>query len=174
MAFLLGYFDGDGKQGTTQISSGSRNFLLEIKQLFNIKNKIQFQKSEFYDPLKNRIVKGTTYKLSLGPDLFNEMLKNYRFSLARKRIQKEDISTRNKRLRLQYIKNKKFKCNKNHLKDLVWKLPISDIAELYNVHRNTISFYIKKWRIIKPPTNYWKQKLNINKQMLNRSKFGLN
>lgn len=174
LAFLLGYFDGDGKQGTTQISSGSRNFLLEIKQLFNIKNKIQFQKSEFYDLLKNRIVKGTTYKLSLGPDLFNEMLKNYKFSLARKRIQKEDISTRNKRLRLQQIKNRKFKCNKNHLKDLVWKLPICDIAELYNVHRNTIFFYIKKWRIGKPPTNYWKQKSNINKKMLNRSKFGLN
>ncbi|GAG79364.1 unnamed protein product, partial [marine sediment metagenome] len=40
LAFLLGYFDGDGTQGTSKITSGSKTFLNQIKYYFEIKNKI--------------------------------------------------------------------------------------------------------------------------------------
>ncbi|MFX1501287.1 MAG: hypothetical protein ACFFDH_10035 [Promethearchaeota archaeon] len=107
LAFLLGYFDGDGKQGTTKISSGSRIFLNQIKEYFKIRNKVLFQKTEFYDSLKNRIVRGSTYTLSLGPDLFNDMLANYQNSLTRKRIPKYNLRQRiEKANQARLLKNK--------------------------------------------------------------------
>lgn len=36
LAFLLGYFDGDGKQGTTRISSSSRLYIEDIKSIFKL------------------------------------------------------------------------------------------------------------------------------------------
>jgi hypothetical protein len=94
LAFLLGYYDGDGKMGTTQIASGSKNFLEQIKSYFKLKNKIRLQISNYFDPIKNRFVKGSTYILYLGPDLFNEMLANYQNSLKRKRIPKYNLRQR--------------------------------------------------------------------------------
>lgn len=88
LAFLLGYFDGDGKQNTTKISSGSKCFLKDIKKKFEIKSPIQSQESEFYDTVKDRIVHGKAYIISLGPELFNMMLSNYYASLKRKRIRR--------------------------------------------------------------------------------------
>lgn len=43
LAFLLGYYDGDGFNGTSGIASGSIVFLQQIKEMFNIKNKIHFE-----------------------------------------------------------------------------------------------------------------------------------
>ena len=94
LAFLLGYFDGDGKMGTTQIASGSKIFLEQIKSKFEIKGKIRKQISCFYDSIKDRIVEGSTYIISLGPSLFNEMLINYSDSLKRKRIPKYTLNQR--------------------------------------------------------------------------------
>ncbi len=72
LAFLLGYFDGDGTTGTSRITSGSIKFLLQISKKFNIKNKIYSYKGN--------------YKLYLGAKLFNEMLDNYQNSFSKKRI----------------------------------------------------------------------------------------
>ncbi len=36
LAFLLAIWDGEGKQGETRITSSSRVFLEEIKNLFNV------------------------------------------------------------------------------------------------------------------------------------------
>ena len=94
LAFLLGYFDGDGKMGTTKIASGSKIFLKQIKAKFEIKGKIQKQISCFYDSIKDRIVEGSTYIISLGSNLFNKMLINYSDSLKRKRIPKYTLNQR--------------------------------------------------------------------------------
>ena len=72
LAFLLGYFDGDGTTGTSRITSGSKIFLLQISKKFNIENKIYSYKGN--------------YKLYLGAKLFNEMLDNYQKSFSKKRI----------------------------------------------------------------------------------------
>lgn len=78
LAFLLGYFDGDGKKGTSMIKTGSRKFLEQIKEKFNIPNNIYL--NEPNKPNKKTVC------LSLGAKLFNEMLDNYEDSLSRKRI----------------------------------------------------------------------------------------
>lgn len=72
MAFLLGYFDGDGTLGTSRITSGSKKFLLQIYKKFDIKNKIYSYRGN--------------HKLYLGAELFNEMLDNFQESFFKKRI----------------------------------------------------------------------------------------
>ncbi len=72
LAFLLGYFDGDGTTGTNTITSASRAFLKQIKLKFHI-------------PHKLRKTEGKAWRLSLGAELFNELMDNYKYSLPRKR-----------------------------------------------------------------------------------------
>jgi len=76
LAFLLGYYDGDGKVGTTIITSGSIRFIQQVKQHFNIPYKIWRTDSEWG---------GVGYNIYLGMDLMREMLANYYDSLPRKR-----------------------------------------------------------------------------------------
>jgi hypothetical protein len=84
MAFVLGYFDGDGTAGTTEITTCSKNFLIQIIKKFNIKNKIKQNKK--------------IYKLNLGSELFKKLLKNYEYSLERKRsLKKYDKKYYNKK-----------------------------------------------------------------------------
>lgn len=76
LAFLLGYYDGDGKVGTTVITSGSIRFIRQVKEHFNIPYKIWRTDSEW---------EGVGYNIYLGMDLMREMLVNYKYSLPRKR-----------------------------------------------------------------------------------------
>lgn len=87
LAFLLGYFDGDGTIKTSKITSGSQRFLEEVKEIFKIRNKIHTRKGAF--------------DLYLGADLFNEMLDNFRKSLNRKRIRLESSSLKRKRFLIE-------------------------------------------------------------------------
>ena len=73
LAFLLGYYDGDGSEGEPVICSGSINFIKEIKKHYVIKNKIRNTSS------------GSCYLLCLGNDLFRKMIVNYDKGLKRKR-----------------------------------------------------------------------------------------
>lgn len=75
LAFLLGFYDGDGQQGTTEIVSSSLQFLKQIKIKFAIPYKIR---------IKNHLKKDYYY-LTLGASLFNKMMSNYKLSLPRKR-----------------------------------------------------------------------------------------
>ena len=76
LAFLLGYYDGDGKTGTTAITSGSLKFIKQIKKNFNLPFKIWRTDSEW---------EGVGYNIYLGMELMREMLVNYKNSLLRKR-----------------------------------------------------------------------------------------
>lgn len=110
LAFLLGYFDGDGQQGTSTIYSGSKKFLEEIKHKFNIKHEIsESYRTEYVKPLTGEIIKKDTYlyRLTLGSDLFNRMLTNYKKSMPRKRVSftkpriyKEDYTTKEELMKL--------------------------------------------------------------------------
>jgi len=83
LAFLLGYFDGDGAEGTTNIASGSRLFLEQIRTTFNLDYKISLNIKQGYK---------TNYLLHLGGKLFNDMLDNYKHSLPRKRVKMREKS----------------------------------------------------------------------------------
>lgn len=76
LAFILGYYDGDGKVGSTVITSGSIKFIRQVKSHFKITHKIWRTDSEWG---------GVGYNIYLGMDLMREMLPNYKNSLHRKR-----------------------------------------------------------------------------------------
>ncbi len=75
LSFILGYFDGDGEEGTSRLWSGSREFLEDIKNMFDVPNEIKLRKSNI----------GSAWGLSLAPKLFNAMLDSYKDSMPRKR-----------------------------------------------------------------------------------------
>lgn len=152
LAFLIGYFDGDGTVGTSKITSGSLKFLRDIKQKFNIKNKIHTRKG--------------AYDLYLGADLFNEMLDNYKESLPRKRIKLQTSQARRQRfLELRekvYIEASKkgakasaektriFKLSKNKLKELLSNITVKEIASDYGVTPSTVYRRIRQFGLKLP------------------------
>jgi hypothetical protein len=148
LAFLLGYFDGDGTEGTSKITSGSKKFLKQIKSHFNIKSTIH-QKFGY----------GKAYDLYLGAKLFNEMLYNYDKSLSRKRKVFTSNEQRISNIRKNAWKGgsqRKSMINKIELEELIWKMPKIKIAKLYGVSDTTICKYCRKWKIKVPPRGYWR------------------
>lgn len=101
ITFILGFYDGDGNLGLKkgkkidsiypQIKSSNKEFLLEIKEFFDIKSNIKSKIGEKYDFKREIFIKSKMYRLYLGIDLFREMLKSYIYSLERKRISLERI-----------------------------------------------------------------------------------
>jgi hypothetical protein len=84
LAFLLGYYDGDGRRHSTRISSGSLRFLEQIKDRFNLPYRIRLETTngELAD---GRKIRGTKCYMCLGPGLLSEMMHKYRHSMLRKR-----------------------------------------------------------------------------------------
>lgn len=83
MAFVLGYFDGDGSIASSNpdnwnpsISCGSKEFLEAINTRFWLRKKVKHSKNSL----------GCTWTLSLGRAFYRELLANYEHSMLRKRI----------------------------------------------------------------------------------------
>ncbi|MFX1445832.1 MAG: LAGLIDADG family homing endonuclease [Promethearchaeota archaeon] len=155
LAFLLGYFDGDGTQGQSRIHSGSRKYLRQIKRKFNIKNKISLvQIDERYE----NSFKGECYNLYLGAELFNEMLDNYQDSLKRKRIYLRTKGLKFKRTEIEFqgLLEKK-SLSKDALRNLVWKLPLYKIAEKLECNYLLVKKMCDYWGINRPRRGYWKK-----------------
>ena len=101
VAFILGFYDGDGSLGLIKgkkrdsiypiLKSSNKEFLLEIREFFDIKSDIKSKIEEKYDFKREKFTKSKMYRLYLGIDLFREMLKIYKYSLDRKRIPLERI-----------------------------------------------------------------------------------
>ncbi|MBY9018254.1 MAG: hypothetical protein KGD66_05405 [Candidatus Lokiarchaeota archaeon] len=86
LAWLLGFYDGDGEMNNTRITSSSRQFLQEIKESLKIDFKIRL----LYDIDKKSYLEGIVakkphWRLTLGISIFNEMMQNYKKSMPRKR-----------------------------------------------------------------------------------------
>jgi len=141
LAFLLGYFDGDGRQGTTNLRSGNRAFLEDIKEKYNLPFEVRPDKEN-----------PKAFTLSLGALLFNEMMLNYKESLLRKR----NIFSVNK-FKTQELTEEK-------LNDLVWEMPLHVIARVYSVSETTIYRLIEKYDIKSPPRNYWNSRNYLGKE----------
>lgn len=139
LAFLLGFFDGDGEMGSTRIHSGSKTFLIQIKKKFNIPNKIQ------EDIRKNdKLVESCCYALTLGSELFNEMLQNYKNSLKRKRIKK--ITDLKKYHEMKYkLKVEKLPFSKTELKKLLQRYPKTRLSKLLNISYYDLNKLIQHW-----------------------------
>lgn len=95
-AWLLGFYDGDGQymgktspraKYTAQILSTSEDLLKEIKDLFEIKNRV-YPKTKSGDEtyvFDESIISKGFYRLTLGSDVFKRLLESYYNSLDRKR-----------------------------------------------------------------------------------------
>lgn len=141
LAFLLGFFDGDGKQGFTVLRSGNARFLEQIKTRYNLPFEVNPDKDN-----------PKALSLSLGSILFNEMMLNYELSLPRKR----KIFTVNK--------YKTMKLSKALIRDLVWEMPIYVIARIYDLSQSTLTRLISKFGIKLPPKSYWINKNYLGKE----------
>jgi len=159
LAFLLGYYDGDGTEGSTVISSGSKKFLEQIKEKYEINYDLRYRKSESI--INGRKVKGEGWDLALGANLFNEMMKNYQFSMPRKRKIFETPEEKSERMRQANIDRAKLKITDDFIEDLkkiVWEMPLHKIAEKCEISNSRISDICKQYKINKPPIGYWKKK----------------
>ncbi len=159
LAFLLGYYDGDGTEGATVVSSGSKKFLEQIKEKYVIDYDLRYRKSESI--INGRKVKGEGWDLALGANLFNEMIRNYQFSMARKRKIFETPEEKSERMRQTCVNRAKLKITDDLLEDLkklVWEMPLYKVAEKYKISNSRITEVCKKYKIAKPPIGYWKKK----------------
>lgn len=140
LAFLLGFFDGDGKEGKNQFHIGSKPILEVIKRKFELKHQI--------------IPDGVGYYyLSLGAKIFNEMLDNYPGSLLRKRYYFRIPS------RILFEES----ISKELLAKLVWKIPIRNISEKFYTYPKIVRETCDKWEIKRPKPHYWHKLLKGKK-----------
>ena len=86
-AVLLGFYDGDGEEGSSKIFSTNKEFLEQVKREFNIHSDVTLHNKEGrqfvyckYCKIKNK------YYLSLGSNVFNRMMEAYEYSMERKRM----------------------------------------------------------------------------------------
>lgn len=140
LAFLLGFYDGEGFEGRTALCSHSRKIFEDIKKKFKIPHNI-------------RQTKEGGFVLSLGAKIFNEMMKNYKYSLQRKRF-KANIKRFHVKSSFESI------MTKNLLRELIDQMPISHIAKNYKVQDRDVLTLIEKWNLKKKPKGYWNRKEN--------------
>ena len=164
LAFLLGYFDGDGRRNTTMISSGSERFLRQIKKRFDLPYKIRMDKRE--KEIYGRKINGTNYMMFLGAQLFNKMMKNYTNSMPRKRWspceRKESIRRANKASRREEVRGRMIlqrdwrMATKEDLERLVGEMPLKQIAARHNISKtDNVSRKCKKYGIHVPERGFW-------------------
>jgi hypothetical protein len=156
IAFLLGFYDGDGTQNKTVITCGSVKFLEQIKEMFHLPFKIQINEHDGYIE-GNRSIHGTGYYMCIGAELFNKMMDNYTNSLLRKRRRfctNEEKATR--AANASRIDQKgKLTITKEILQQLVWEKPSIEIARELDVSDSAIAKRCKKLGIKKPGPGYW-------------------
>lgn len=142
MAWILGYYDGDGSEKTARINSSSLKLLEQIKQKYAIPFNIERNKN--------------VYILYVG-EYFREMLcKNYDNSLARKRVVINGRIKREKNKSLDIL-------TKEKLEDLVLSNSMSEIGTMFNISR--VSVFSKAKRLgIKIPKRKGGRKCNEEKR----------
>lgn len=160
LAFLLGYYDGDGSEHKPVICSCSKKFLIQVKAFFKIKSDLK------KDKRSNKV-----YNLYIGYNLIRKMLFNYQTSLIRKRKFltgfgscfdcKNPIGEKSKRCSsCSMRKPTKFQVNKETLKQLVLTKPITTIGSDFGVSDNAIRKRCKSLGIEVPkfPPGHWLKK----------------
>ncbi|MFX1568957.1 MAG: hypothetical protein ACFFCV_11395 [Promethearchaeota archaeon] len=86
LSVLLGFYDGDGEEGAPIIHSTNKPFLQQVKNEFKIKYDVQLKRKAG----KSHVWIGESeikqqYYLRIGPDIFNQVMKTYIYSMERKR-----------------------------------------------------------------------------------------
>jgi len=141
LTFLLGFFDGDGTKGTHKIASASRGFLEDIKYYFDISNDI-------------KEIKEGNYGLSLGSELFNEMMDTYSKSMLYKRRYFMTLQQKAERWTI-YPSIKITDDFLIELQNLLFKAPEKVLADYYGIALYRLREIIRENNLNKPPSGYW-------------------
>lgn len=150
LAFLLGFYDGDGSKGSTNLTGGCYEFFKDIKKKWNLKYEISEKSSKY-----------TCYNFSLGIKLFHKMLENFDYGLKRKRYMTGKLTGRtkdNKRIskRLKYQKTiikerpRKFDPSPSEIENTLkeYNYNMCAIGRHYGVSDNAIRKRCRKYNII--------------------------
>ena len=145
LAFLLGFFDGDGSVYLEDSGDISANIYSKSK-LFLEDIKIQFQLPYKIVKAKRLLKNGTEviyYSIALGMELYNELMVNFQDSLPRKRI----IS------KVTYNYPIKFLFSKEKLNMLLINHSLEEIAGFHKkkygieINKTTVAYWRDKWRL---------------------------
>ncbi len=148
LAFLLGYYDGDGSlrkftspQGKINVSphicSANRDFLEKVRKYYEIKNAVFLNKKEKIDYETGKIKVLKLYRLTLGFQLFQKMMLVMKNSMERKRASLESFYiTPQRRWLLKVLPKEKFE-------ELLKILPTYRIAKLLGLSHSVIERFIK-------------------------------
>lgn len=177
LAFLMGYFDGDGSAADTSLVCGSLDFLKDIVSKYAVPNKIR--------------MRGSVPGLTLGSELFKRMLANYPNSMPRKRATHvgqyqwfnegllsdepgkydESLAVLRKERSLAYAlenadrlrkytaeRARKFIMDLDLLKEEVWKKSTEQIGREHGVTGAAVAKVCRRHGIDKPGRGYWAKK----------------
>ena len=147
LGFLLGLYDGDGSTGRTRITSGNFDFLIQIKEYFQISNKIG---QDTY--MKKDGTVGTKYLLELGRDLMAKMLINYKYSFKDKR---RAIGPKLYTTYDHIVENIEWQLSREKFKSFVWNLGLT-----FCFSHSLICKKCMKFNIEQPSEEKW---LNLSK-----------
>lgn len=126
MAFLMGYYDGDGTANGTEVCSGSIEFLKDIVIRFDVRTK-----------LSQTI--GKVSKLTLGADLKRRLVMNYPDGMLRKhQMFSGDKGHKLKGTKPRPSVPRKFNVDKKELERLISEYTYVEIGKKFNVSDNSI------------------------------------
>jgi hypothetical protein len=155
LAWLLGYFDGDGTAGSTDVCSASLELLRDIQSLFVLSAPIRRAK--------------TVWRMCLGVDLFRQMLTVYPESMLRKRapcanhksLTSEQLAAwhakpnESSHRGVQFPARQRFRVSDEELARLVWAHPLRDVAALVGVSDVAVKKRCVARGIATPPRGFW-------------------
>ncbi len=148
LAFLLGYYDGDGTMGRSRITSSSKKLLADILNSPFLNIPVSVSNSIQFDPVNKKYkIKGD--QISLGADLMREMVKNYDKSLPRKRtfwenwVDKRTLGLNRPTPKIDLLYKNLPKEKLLHLY-LVKNYTLKKIAKMHEVSYDTLKKYMRK------------------------------
>ncbi|HEC39564.1 hypothetical protein LCGC14_0760720 [marine sediment metagenome] len=149
-SIILGFFDGDGLQGRSEIASSNVQFLYQLKEYYNIKYPVTLKVGLDADYISNNPIKPTknVYRLSLGATFFNDLLNNYGNSMERKRIFLDEY-------RDKYDLLNELVGNAELLQNMVNNFPQSWLAQHFDVNVKTFHKLCLEWGINLQDNGYW-------------------
>lgn len=186
LAFFLGVYDGDGSEGSSNITSGNKAFLEYCCDKFEIdRSKIRKEINKY----------GSCFKLNIGCKNFINVLLNYNNSLERKRRTTSEyfpsspdvifsatsiklstciecgsiISKSSKRCSKcssdsNNSRRRKFEISKDDLERLVKEKPMKEIGRMFGMSDNGIRKRCKTLGIeLKPTKGYWAKQKALEK-----------
>jgi hypothetical protein len=124
LAFLLGFYDGEGKEGRTDLKVGSKHIVQHIKHKFKIPFEIDNRENKF--------------RLSLGAQLLNLIQAIYPKSLARKRKHFNTWTHNNSEEYFVELMNPRL------LRILINQFSYEKLAKIMNLKDTTIIHNLKK------------------------------